>query len=119
KYKVPKLSTILSTYKDSLGLPVEEIKKIIDKKLIITDGTPLKYEISSYQILYTRNAFTEDEQGNPIPTKSLASARFRSSPIPDLWIKIIREDIRKGEEIYFFDIIVKDEKGRIMYAPDL
>ncbi len=33
--------------------------------------------------------------------------------------KVIQEELSKGEEIIFFDIIVKDEKGRVMYAPNL
>ena len=119
KYKVPKISIILGGFKDSLKIPVEEIKKIIDKPLIVTDGTAMKYKISSYQILYRQIAVTEDESGKALPTTSVSSARFTESPLSAIWVKVINEELMKGEEIIFFDIIVKDEKGRVMYAPNL
>lgn len=119
KYKVPKISVILGGFKDSLKLPVEEIKKIIDKPLIITDGTAMKYKVSSYQVLYRQIAVTEDESGKALPTTSVNNARFTESPLSAIWIKVINEELMKGEQIIFFDIIVKDEKGRVMYAPDL
>ncbi len=119
KYKVPKISLILGGFKDSLKIPVAEIKNIIDKPLIITDGTAMKYKISSYQVLYKQLAVTEDESGKVLPTTSLNSARFSASPLPAIWVKTIKEELMKGEEIIFFDIIVKDEKGRVMYAPNL
>lgn len=119
KYKVPKISLILGGFKDSLKIPVDEIKNIIDKPLIITDGTPMKYKVSSYQVLYKQIAVTEDEAGKALPTTSLKSSRFSVSPLPDIWVKVIKEELMKGEEILFFDIIVKDEKGRVMYAPNL
>lgn len=119
KYKVPKISIILGGFKDSLKIPVEEIKNILDKPLIITDGTAMKYKISSYQVLYKQIAVSEDESGKAIPTTSVKSSRFSASPLSDIWIKVLKEELSKGEEIIFFDIIVKDEKGRVMYAPNL
>ena len=119
KYKVPKISIILGGFKDSLKIPVEEIKNVIDKPFIVTDGTAMKYKISSYQVLYKQIAVTEDESGKALPTTSVKSSRFSASPLPDIWVKVIKEELMKGEEIMFFDIIVKDEKGRVMYAPNL
>jgi hypothetical protein len=36
-----------------------------------------------------------------------------------MWLNMVRESLRPGEEIIFFDIIVKDAQGRVMYAPNL
>jgi hypothetical protein len=36
-----------------------------------------------------------------------------------MWLSMVRENLRPGEEIIFFDIIVKDAQGRFMYAPNL
>ena len=78
------------------------------------------YTIQSYKFIYRRKTVTEDEQGNLSPTTSISSQAFYdASPLPDIWVKTIREELKQGEELYFFDIIVKDNLGRIMYAHDL
>lgn len=119
KYKVPKISTLLGSYKDSVKIPVAEILKIINQPLFFTDGSNMKYTLSSYQVLYKKNAVTEDEAGQVKPTTSISSARFKTSPLSAIWLKVINEQLSTAEEILFFDIIVKDEKGRVMYAPNL
>src|SRR5205085_10333075 len=119
-FKAPKLFTILSTYKDSALVTVEEAEQIIAMPLRIVDDKKNVYRLSSYQFLYRKKGVTEDEQtGKVTPTTSISSALFKSSPLSDLWINLIREELKAGEELYFFDVIAKDAQGRVMYAPDL
>jgi hypothetical protein len=33
--------------------------------------------------------------------------------------KTITEQLKPGEEIFFFDVVVKDAQGRLMFAPNL
>jgi hypothetical protein len=39
--------------------------------------------------------------------------------MPAIWVTQIKEQVNKGEELYFFDVIAKDAQGRVMYAPNL
>ncbi len=119
-YKPPKLFTSVGVIKDSALAPVEQVKAIISQPLFVTDAGKNVYTVQSYQFLYKKRVVSEDASGKAIPATSIASQQFYDAkPIPDLWIKIMREDLKKGEEVFYFDIIVKDKLGRIMHAPDL
>ena len=119
KVKPPKLTTSISGVNDSVTRTLAEAQALLDKPLRISDDKQNIYTVSSYQFLYRKNIAIEDEQGRVSKGTSLQSQRFRESPMPAIWIKSIREELQAGEMLYFFDIIVKDEKGRVMYAPDL
>lgn len=119
-FKPPKLFTSLGVIKDSAIAPVDQVKAVISQPLYITDAAKNIYTVQSYQFLYKKRVVSEDANGNAIPATSIASQQFYdANPIPELWIKIMREDLKKGEEVFYFDIIVKDKLGRIMHAPDL
>lgn len=118
-YKPPALITLLSTYKDTAYVTSAEAEYIIGMPLRIVDVKKNVYTISSYQFLYRKNVVTEDEQGKASPATSIISDRFKATPLPEQWIAKVREQIKPGEMMYFFDIIAKDAQGRVMYAPDI
>jgi hypothetical protein len=106
-------------YRDSITLNVTEAENIINKPLKIFDDNKAVYVISSYQFIYRRKVVTEDEiTGKAIPTSSMVAGTFKTTPMPDIWINSVKEQVSPGEELHFFDIIAKDAQGRIMYAPD-
>ena len=121
KYTPPKLFTSMGIVNDSSMAPVAQAKAILAQRLTIQDEKGKKtYAIQSYQFLYKKRVVTEDEAGNPQPTTTLVAKQFyNGDPLPATWIASMREEMLAGEELYFFDIIVKDDKGRIMYAPTL
>jgi hypothetical protein len=119
-YKAPKLFTTLGSYKDSSNVSVAEAERIISLPLKVVDAKNNVYTVTSYQFLYKKRVVTEDEKtGKVSPATSISSDRFTTSPLPPLWVKTVKERINSGEEIIFFDIIVKDSQERIMYAPNL
>ena len=54
-----------------------------------------------------------------IPTYTMSAEAFTKTPVSAIWIKTIQDLIKKGDELLFFDIIVKDAQGRVMYAPNI
>lgn len=119
KFKPPKLFTQMGGFRDSVTLTVTEAENIIDQPLKIFDDKKGAYSISSYQFIYRRKVVTEDEEtGKAIPANSMVAGTFKVSPLPAIWINSVKEQVRPGEEFYFFDIIAKDAQGRVMYAPD-
>lgn len=101
-------------------MSAEEAEKVIALPLRIVDNKKTVYTVASYQFLYRRNVVTEDEQtGKITPTTSIASQRFTSTPLPEYWIKPIMGQLKPGEELWFFDIIVKDPNGKVSFAPDV
>lgn len=120
KYKAPKLYTQLGNYKDSVNITVAEAANIIGQSLKITDDKKVAFTVSSYQFLYRRKGVIQDEEtGKTTPSSGILSSLFKTSPLPQLWIDQIRDQLKPGEELFFFAVIAKDAQGRVMYAPDL
>jgi hypothetical protein len=122
-FKTPKLQTSLDVYKDSVKINASEAVRIIALPLKIYDDKKNEYSISSYQFLYKKTGFKvddeKDENAKQTPVTSISSDRFKTTPLPDLWVNLIKQDVKTGEEFYFFDVIAKDAQGRVMYAPNL
>lgn len=120
KFKVPKLTTMLGNFKETAYLAPQNADSIIGLTLKITDAKNVVYTISSYQFLYKKIVTTEDENtGKTSKTSSIKSSLFKTSPLPVMWLNAVRENLKSGEELFFFAVVVKDPQGRIMYAPDL
>ena len=120
KFTPPKLTSMLGIRTDTATVYREEAVQLVKLPLKVTDDKKNVYTISSYQLMYKRRAVTEDEQtGKVSPVISNVSDLFRETPLPALWIKILSEQMRIGEELYFFDIVAKDAQGRLMFAPEL
>ena len=120
KYKVPKLITTLGGFKDTSFIAPQMADSIIGLSLRITDTKNVLYTLSSYQFLYKKIVTTEDENtAKTSKTSSIKSSMFKISPLPEMWLNAVRENLNRGEELFFFAIVVKDPQGRIMYAPDL
>jgi len=120
KFKPPVLITVLGNYKDSVSIGVEDAEKIIALPLKIYDANKTAYTVSSYNFLYRRRVVTEDEKtGKVSPASSMSSSMFTTTPLPALWVDQVREKLKPGEELFFFDVVAKDPQGRVMYAPNL
>ena len=120
KFKVPKLTTSLGGFKDTSFIAPQMTDSIIGLSLKVTDAKNVTYILSYYQFLYKKIVTTEDENtGKASKTSSIKSSLFKTSPLPEMWLNAIRENLKAGEELFFFAVVVKDPQGRIMYAPDL
>ena len=120
KFKVPKLTTSIGSFKDTMFISPLMADSIIQLSLKVVDAKNVVYTVSSYQFLYKKIVTTEDEATSKTSkTTSIKSALFKNTPLPTLWLNAVTEDLKKGEELFFFAVTVKDSQGRIMYAPDL
>lgn len=120
KVKPPKLKSSLGNRSDSAAVSVDEATLLVKLPLTITDDKKTAYSISTYQCLYKRKAVTEDEvTGKVSPISSSVAQLFKTTPLSDIWIKTISEQLKPGEEILFFDIVAKDPQGHLMFAPNL
>ncbi len=118
-YKVPKLYTQLGEFRDSVSISAAAAENSIGQTLKVFDDKKGVYTISSYQFLYKKKGVTENEEtGKVSPTSTIVSQRFKTTPLPQIWIDNVREEVKSGEELFFFDVIAKDAQGRVMYAPD-
>ena len=120
KMKVPKLHTIWGGFKDTVQISLVEATNLVSKPLVIVDDKKGTYTISTYQFLYKKRGVTEDEQSGKVsPVTSISSDRFKTTPLPQLWQDQVTSQLKKGEELFIFDVIVKDAQGRVMFAPNV
>jgi len=118
--KRPNVKPYLGKVTGTVSVSVEEGKQLITLPLKIVDDKNLNYTISSYQFVYKRIGITEDEEtGKTSPQTDIAADRFTTTPLPEVWQKNVIDALHKGEELYFFDIIVFDKTGRRFFAPEL
>ena len=121
KWKPPVVKTYLAKFTGiNATCSVEEGKQIITLPLRIVDAKNNTYAISSYQLAYKRQGVKENEEtGEVTPATDLVAQLFTETPITGIWKTSILEQWKKGEELYFFDVIVSDGKGHRFFAPDL
>jgi hypothetical protein len=121
KPKLPKLKTALGNRSDSaVNVTVDEATQLILLPLTITDDKKGMYSISTYECMYRRKGVTENEESGKVsPITSIVVEQFKTTPLSEIWKKTITEQLQPGEEISFYDIVVKDAQGRLMFAPNL
>jgi hypothetical protein len=120
KFKPPVVQTFLGDIKNGASVTAEEGKYLIGLPLKITDDKNNSYTIDTYQFLYKQKSYIlNDETGKKEVTFTLAADRFDSTPLSKVWIDNISRQLQTDEQLYFFDIVVKDKEGRRFFAPEL
>ena len=115
-----KFKTTLGGYKNNDSIYKVVADSVIGMPLVIRDDKNKTYEVSSYEFLYRKFVTSEDETtGKPYRTSQVRSQLFKATPLKQTWLNFVREELKPGEELHFFAVIVKDGKGNVMYAPDL
>lgn len=118
KFTPPKLISMLGIRSDTATVVIEEAVQLVKLPLKVTDDKKGVYSISSYRTMYRRRGVTENEEtGKVSPIMSQVSDIFTETPLPDRWKNILVQQLRSGEELFFYDIVAKDAEGRLMYAP--
>lgn len=119
-FKVPLLYTTINNLKTKSVISADDAARVLNMPLVVKDDKNIVYTIASYLIAYYRVSEIIDEKtGKSEKVVNLVSQRFTSTPLPGLFLNPLIGYFRSGEDIMFVDIIVKDSKGRVMYAPDL
>ena len=120
-FKPPVVNTSLGKNGNNSLVTPDEGKRIISLPISVTGADNTSYSIESYQFLFKKKSIIEDEKtGKKATAFTTVADLFKGTPLPSLWQKnITNVPLQKDEEFYFFDIVVKDDKGRKFFAPDL
>jgi hypothetical protein len=120
KFRPPQVQTYLGRNVNGASVTIEEADQLINLPLKITDDKNGSYTISSYQFLYKKKSVIENEQtGKKEVVFTTVADHFKSSPLPDIWKNNLAGHFQKGEELYYFDILVTDKLNRKFFAPEL
>ena len=115
-----KLKTFLGKNENGAIVTLDEALQLINFPLRITDINNQRVTILSYNFTYKRKAFLEDENTHKQQiTFTTVGDVFKASPLPQIWRDNLTESLKKDEELFFFDIIIKDNQGRKTFAPEL
>ena len=118
--KLSKLKTFLGKNENGAIVPVDEALQLINFPLRIVDADNERCMLISYHLMYKRKSFFEDETtGKKEVAFSQVGDLFKETPLPSLWRKNMSESLKKDEELFFYDIIIKDKQGRRRFAPEL
>ena len=123
KFKPPTVITSLLKYNGiNASCFAEEGKQLITFPLQVTDAKKNVYIIVSFGFAYTRIGITEDETtGKTAPQSDVVGRNFtgHENPLPTVWQTNIIETLHQGEQLYFYDVFVKDNQNRTFIAPNL
>ncbi len=120
KFKPPVVKTFLGLVQNGAQVSADQGNELIGLPLKIVDDKNNTYAIDSYQFLYKQKGYyLNDETGKREITFTLAAERFDSTPLPKVWVDNIKGRLQPDEQLYFFDIVVKDKQGREFFAPQL
>ncbi|XVJ65470.1 MAG: hypothetical protein HEQ40_04640 [Lacibacter sp.] len=116
----PELQTFWSNSKGGT-IPLELVLNMIDSTIWVIDGSKMKLSISRFMLVYRSRDRFEDEQTGEIKTRyNNTSVNIKNAGVPEeKWRKMLYENLKAGDEIWFTDIIVKDKRGNFFKAPDL
>jgi hypothetical protein len=123
KFKPPIVTTSLLNYSGKIASCfADEAKQLITFPIKVMDAKKNVYTIVSYGFAYTRIGVTEDEAtGKAAPQSDVVGRNFTGleNPLPTVWQTNIIETIHQGEQLYFYDVFVKDNQNRMFIAPSL
>ena len=120
KFKPPVVKTFLGRNEKEATVTVEEANQLVMLPLKITDDKNNVYTISSYQFMYKKKSVIENEEtGKKEVVFGNTASLFKSTPLPKVWQDNISGGVQKGEELFFFDIVVNDKLNRKFFAPNI
>jgi hypothetical protein len=119
KFKPPVVKTYLGVNQNGASVTKEEASQLIGLPLKIVDDKKNAYPVDSYQFLYRRKSTVLNNDGKRETVFTIVADRFFATPLPKVWIENTKDQFQKDEQLYFFDIVVKDKEGRKFFAPEL
>lgn len=120
KFKPPVVKTFLGVNQNGAQVTPDDGNQLVALPLKIVDDKNNSYTVDSYQFLYKQKSYIlDDETGKKETTFTITADRFDTTPLPKVWIDNIKGRLQKDEQLYFFDIVVKDNQGREFFAPEL
>lgn len=102
-------------------VPLEMVLQLVDSSIWVISEKKERMRVARFIILHRSKDRFEDEETGIIKTRFNSSAdQIRNTAeLPEKWRKKIYESIKREDELYITDIIVRDRKGEYFKAPDI
>ena len=119
KFRPPVVKVYLGGHQQGDSISKETAKILLPLPLLIIDQKKEEYSVENYQFLYRKKSYIPaPKTGKEEAAYTISAGIFSVTPLPKIWVDNVGFNLLKGEEFYFFDIIVKDKKGNRFLAPN-
>jgi hypothetical protein len=120
KTKIPKITASIG---NMLGgtYDVAVAKNLIDNSLLLKDESGKLYKINRCSFLYKRKmVYTDEDTKEKRITYEYLSKELRNNEqLDEFWKKIIKEELKKGEELIFEKILADSGSGYMLQVKGL
>jgi hypothetical protein len=117
--KAPKLKATWGVFLSDT-LPRPEVLKLLDSAIIVRDENNKKYPVISFQFTYEQNEpYLNDTTGKPAIYKEYNGDNFKSNKLSTLWSNELKKTLKKGDVIYFDNIIIQYSEKDLYLVPKL
>lgn len=103
------------------NLSLEMVLQLIDSSLWVISEKKERMRISRFMVVHRSKDRYEDDETGKIRTRfNLQSIEVSNAgQLPEKWRKYLYENIKREDELLFADIIVRDQRGEFLKAPDI
>jgi hypothetical protein len=102
-------------------MPLEMVLQLVDSSVWVISDKKERMKVTRFVLLHRSKDRFEDEETGAIKTRFNSSAEQirNAAELPEKWKKKLYETIKREDEVYITDIIVRDRKGEFFKAPDI
>lgn len=117
---VPKFQALLGGSKGG-EFTVNEVNRFIDSTLVVKDEKNFTYPVARFTAGYKFTSSYEDEEtGEKKTTNDFRSQEYTDdNHMSELWRQSIKDNIRAGDELILFNIMVRMKNGKKMLVPQI
>jgi hypothetical protein len=114
--------TRFGPYNGKTPAPAEDIKKVINGDVIVTDNKGIKWKVYAFTLGWNKIETSDDWQtGKRKTIKTFQAVELKdTSKIPASWQTEFKNSLQKGEEILIQGVVVENPTTKQKrFAPDL
>lgn len=120
KFRPPVVKSFLGRNQDTSTVMLEEAIQLASLPIKVSDEKNNLYTVTSFGFVYRRKGVVENEGSGKKEIKyTTVGDVFYKTPLPEVWKTNIARTLQKDEELYFYDILVKDKQNRAFFAPQI
>ncbi|MFN4284665.1 MAG: hypothetical protein ACK4E8_01755 [Lacibacter sp.] len=103
------------------SLTLEMALQLVDSSVWVISDKKERMRISRFMLVYRSEDRYEDDETGKVQTRFNAYSIEVSNTglLPEKWRKFLYENIKREDELLVADIIVRDQRGEYLRAPDL
>ncbi|MBX3257785.1 MAG: hypothetical protein KF862_26890 [Chitinophagaceae bacterium] len=115
---IPKVTVSIGGYKGG-NITSDILSGIVDSSVTVRDGKGTTYQVVRFRVLYKfKSTYDDPDTGQKKAFDDMRTNDFSNTAVmSELWRQSIKDNVKKGDEMIFDNIIVKLKNGTRLMAP--